>query len=76
MTGFCYTQLTDTVQEQNGLLTEDRVPKVATERIRAVNCRTAASVPADAIGEFQFGDYPVPLDGRVEQRRADGGPPT
>ena len=68
VTGFCYTQLTDTVQEQNGLLTEDRVPKVPTARIRAVNCRTAASVPADAIGEFQFGDYPAALDDRVEHR--------
>jgi len=26
--GFCYTQLTDVEQEQNGLLTSDRVPKV------------------------------------------------
>jgi hypothetical protein len=25
--GFCYTQLTDTFQEKNGLLTEDRTPK-------------------------------------------------
>jgi hypothetical protein len=26
--GFCYTQLTDVEQEQNGLLTFDREPKV------------------------------------------------
>jgi hypothetical protein len=26
--GFCYTQLTDIEQEQNGLLTFERVPKV------------------------------------------------
>jgi hypothetical protein len=25
--GFCYTQLTDTFQEKNGLLQEDRTPK-------------------------------------------------
>ncbi|MFL6027332.1 MAG: glycoside hydrolase family 2 protein, partial [Friedmanniella sp.] len=68
VTGFCYTQLTDTVQEQNGLLTERRVPKVPLDRIRAVNCRTSAAVPADGIGEFEFGDYPVPLDRRTDQR--------
>jgi beta-galactosidase/beta-glucuronidase len=33
--GYCYTQLTDTAQEKNGLLTEDRVPKEDPERIRA-----------------------------------------
>ncbi|WP_229487677.1 glycoside hydrolase family 2 protein [Pseudoduganella lutea] len=27
LSGFCYTQLTDTFLEKNGLLTEDRVPK-------------------------------------------------
>ena len=27
LAGFCYTQLTDTFQEQNGLLTMDRRPK-------------------------------------------------
>lgn len=31
--GFCYTQLTDVMQEINGLLTCDRVPKVDLERI-------------------------------------------
>jgi beta-galactosidase/beta-glucuronidase len=31
--GFCYTQLTDTFQEKNGLLTMDRVPKAAIERL-------------------------------------------
>lgn len=28
LSGFCYTQLTDTAQEKNGLCTEDRVPKL------------------------------------------------
>lgn len=35
LAGSCYTQLTDTMQETNGLLTADRTPKVAVERIRA-----------------------------------------
>ncbi|MGP3534988.1 glycoside hydrolase family 2 protein [Microbacterium sp. RD1] len=33
--GFCYTQLTDTGQETNGLLYADRSPKVDPDRIRA-----------------------------------------
>ena len=35
--GFCWTQLTDVEQEQNGLLTYDRQPKAETARIRTVN---------------------------------------
>ncbi len=34
--GFCYTQLTDVEQEQNGLLTADRVPKVDPDLIRPI----------------------------------------
>ncbi len=34
--GFCYTQLTDVEQEQNGLLTYERVPKIDPARIRAI----------------------------------------
>jgi hypothetical protein len=34
--GFCYTQLTDVEQEQNGLVTADRRPKLALHRLRAV----------------------------------------
>lgn len=45
LAGFCYTQLTDTEQERNGLLTEDRRPKAKIESIaRAV----AASIPGPA----------------------------
>lgn len=35
--GFCWTQLTDVEQEQNGLLTGDRRPKADPAAIRAVN---------------------------------------
>ena len=55
--GFCWTQLTDTQQERNGLLTADRRPKAPAERIRAITRRHAAAVPADAIDEFAYGDY-------------------
>jgi hypothetical protein len=51
--GFCYTQLTDTAQERNGLLTEARVPKVDPAEIAAINRLPAASVPAQALEEIQ-----------------------
>ncbi|MBR5225822.1 MAG: beta-galactosidase, partial [Clostridia bacterium] len=40
--GFCYTQLTDVEQEQNGLYTYDRKPKFAPAVIRAINSQKAA----------------------------------
>lgn len=33
LSGFCYTQLTDTLQETNGLLRDDRTPKIDITRI-------------------------------------------
>jgi beta-galactosidase/beta-glucuronidase len=36
LVGTCYTQLTDTMQEANGLLTEDRKPKLPLAVIRAI----------------------------------------
>jgi beta-galactosidase/beta-glucuronidase len=35
--GYCYTQLTDVMQEVNGLLTADRKPKVSVEAVRKIN---------------------------------------
>jgi hypothetical protein len=35
LSGFCYTQLTDTFLEKNGLLTEDRVPKAPIDALAA-----------------------------------------
>ncbi|WP_151735742.1 glycoside hydrolase family 2 protein [Paenibacillus tengchongensis] len=35
--GYCYTQVSDVQQEVNGLLTEDRKPKLPPERIREIN---------------------------------------
>jgi len=40
--GFCYTQLTDVEQEQNGLYTYDRKAKFPPEVIRAINSQRAA----------------------------------
>ncbi|MCU1559027.1 MAG: glycoside hydrolase family 2 sugar binding protein, partial [Microbacteriaceae bacterium] len=36
LAGFCYTQLTDTLQERNGLLTEDRHPKADSAAIERI----------------------------------------
>jgi beta-galactosidase/beta-glucuronidase len=36
LAGFCYTQLADTGQETNGLVTDDRRPKAPIERLRAM----------------------------------------
>jgi beta-galactosidase/beta-glucuronidase len=46
--GFCYTQLTDTLQEKNGLVTEDRTPKIEAGEVHRINRRTSAAVPGDA----------------------------
>ncbi len=48
LAGWCYTQLTDTAQETNGLTDENRVPKLPIERIRRiVRGEEQAPVPAD-----------------------------
>lgn len=36
LSGFCYTQLTDTFQEANGLLHADRTPKLPLETLRSI----------------------------------------
>ena len=36
--GYCYTQLTDVLQEVNGLLTQERKPKVPIEQLKTVFC--------------------------------------
>lgn len=47
--GFCYTQLTDVFQEQNGLLFFDRSPKFAAGRTRAIlQAPAAIEVPPPA----------------------------
>ncbi|HLH58473.1 MAG TPA: beta-galactosidase [Streptosporangiaceae bacterium] len=49
MFGYCYTQLTDTYQERNGIYRFDRTAKIAPERLRAIQQRPAAfeSAPAE-----------------------------
>ncbi|HEV2073844.1 MAG TPA: glycoside hydrolase family 2 TIM barrel-domain containing protein, partial [Thermomicrobiales bacterium] len=52
--GFCYTQLTDTEQETNGLLTDDRLPKLDPAAIRAINKRPSKAVPGEVISQIQY----------------------
>ncbi|MCF3962067.1 glycoside hydrolase family 2 protein [Streptomyces fuscigenes] len=42
MFGYCYTQLTDVFQEQNGIYRFDRSPKLDVARVRAAQQRSAA----------------------------------
>ncbi|MBR0326291.1 MAG: hypothetical protein IIX09_00650 [Clostridia bacterium] len=42
MHGFCYTQLYDVEQEQNGIYTYDRKPKLDVSIIKEINTRKAA----------------------------------
>lgn len=49
LAGYCYTQLADTEQESNGLLTAERKPKFDVERIRAVNSRPSRAVASEIL---------------------------
>ena len=51
--GFCYTQLTDTGQETNGLLTAERASKLDTAAVRQITSRSSAAVPGDVIRQMQ-----------------------
>ena len=51
LAGFCYTQLTDTLQESNGLLTAEREPKIDPSVIRAANLRPSAAVPGEQLAQ-------------------------
>lgn len=65
LAGFCYTQLTDTAQETNGLLTVNREPKFDPERVRAINSRPSKAVPSEILD--------VLIKQEVEQRRRERG---
>lgn len=54
ITGFCYTQLTDTGQETNGLLKADRSHKLDPKAIRAITASAPKSIPGDVIKNIQL----------------------
>lgn len=49
LAGFCYTQLTDTEQERNGLTYADRTPKVEPAQLRALFGQPSRAVPAEEV---------------------------
>jgi beta-galactosidase/beta-glucuronidase len=51
--GFCYTQLTDTEQETNGLLTEDRQPKLNLDAVNAITRGPSKSIPGEVLSSIQ-----------------------
>lgn len=51
--GFCYTQLTDTLQEANGLLRADRSPKLPVAQVREIITRPAASLPSEMVDQYR-----------------------
>src|SRR3712207_2330295 len=53
LAGFCYTQLTDIQQEDNGLLTADRTPKVDPERIHAILNRPSRAIPGEELDLYR-----------------------
>ncbi|HYZ49133.1 MAG TPA: glycoside hydrolase family 2 TIM barrel-domain containing protein, partial [Sphingomonas sp.] len=63
--GICYTQLTDTEQETNGLLTADRTPKLDPARVCAINNRPSRAVPSEILDAL--------IKQEVERRRRDRG---
>ena len=58
--GFCYTQLTDTEQETNGLLTEDRSPKLDPAAVREITRRPSKAIPGEVISGIQAPPEPTP----------------
>ena len=64
--GFCYTQLTDTEQETNGLLTEDRAPKLDPTAVREITRRPSKAIPGEIIANLQ-----TPPDGIPEKEAPD-----
>jgi hypothetical protein len=61
LAGFCYTQLTDTEQETNGLLTVERKPKLNMEVLREINSRPAKAVPSEIMATV--------MKNEIERRR-------
>jgi hypothetical protein len=69
--GFCYTQLTDTEQETNGLLTIDREPKLDMEQIRIITDRASAAIPGDVISQLQKVQSIIPFAGATSETTTD-----
>jgi hypothetical protein len=51
--GFCYTQLTDTGQETNGLVSARRVPKLDPVVVRRITTQVSTGSPGDAVDQLR-----------------------
>ncbi|MEO6012601.1 MAG: sugar-binding domain-containing protein [Devosia sp.] len=49
LAGFCYTQITDTLQETNGLFDENRKSKLPVDRLRDIIMRPSRAVPSESL---------------------------
>ncbi|MGN6101973.1 MAG: glycoside hydrolase family 2 protein [Devosia sp.] len=49
LAGFCYTQITDTLQEKNGLFNERREPKLPVEKLFEIITRPSMAIPTEAL---------------------------
>jgi len=77
LAGYCYTQLTDTEQERNGLLTEHREPKADLGVLKEITRRHSAAVPGDVVAAFELGDHDGLVDPHAtSQATATGGKPS
>jgi beta-galactosidase/beta-glucuronidase len=66
LAGYCYTQLTDTGQETNGILASDRSPKLPMDQMRAIITGDAARGERRAAELAQeFAVYPTTLSLRT-----------
>jgi beta-galactosidase/beta-glucuronidase len=61
--GFCYTQVADTQQETNGLLTADRTPKLDPQRVREINLRPSRSTPGETLTHIHAAREVTPFQG-------------
>lgn len=61
--GFCYTQLTDTEQETNGLLRADRTPKLDPAKVRQITARPSKAIPGEILTNIQAASEVTPFQG-------------
>lgn len=72
LAGFCYTQLTDTEQERNGLTYADRTPKVEPAQLRAIFSQPSRAVPAEEVAAARRAAKRAEMARREEASGAEG----
>jgi hypothetical protein len=67
LAGWCYTQLTDTFQERNGLLAMDRTPKADPAAIARATRGEPSPEDRPSASAGEGGDHPRAAEGRQEE---------